>query len=58
MIPTYLSVYGIFDDDNLPNANTIVIICSTTIGFQPPKMGGYALLDPPHKAIPSPPYQA
>jgi hypothetical protein len=48
----------IFDDDDLPNTTTIVIIFSTTIGFQPPKMGGYALRGPPHKAIPSPPYKA
>ena len=46
----------IFDRDDLPNTNTIVIISSTTIGFQPPKIGGYALLGVRHKAIPSPPY--
>jgi hypothetical protein len=41
-----------------PTTNNIVIILSTTIGVQPPKMGGYALRDPPHKVIPSPPYKA
>jgi len=29
-----------------------------TIRFQPPKIGGYTLLDVRHKAIPSSPYNA
>ena len=55
--------YNIFfcsatDHDNLHNGdpNTISIISSRTIWFQPPKIGGYALLVVQREEIPSPPH--
>jgi hypothetical protein len=56
--PQHSTAHTIFDNDDLPNTNTIDIIFSTTIGFQPPKMGWYALRGPLHKAISPPPYKA
>ena len=56
--PQRSTTFTIFNHDNLPITNTIVIIFSITIRFQPPKLGGYALCGPRHTAIPSPPYKA